>query len=50
MELITDHMPEMTEEELNEALSLAIYESNKYGLTGVHDAGCPKSEIDFYKK
>lgn len=50
MWLVEDHIPEYDEETLLQALEMAIHECNRLGLTSVHDAGIPKSEIELFKK
>lgn len=49
MDLIDDKVPDPSAEEYARALQLAIAECNKYGLTGVHEAGIKREEVDRYK-
>jgi predicted amidohydrolase YtcJ len=49
MSLVFRFLPPPTEKETEEAITLAIHECLKHGLTGVHDMGVDKSEIGVYK-
>lgn len=50
MVLIYAYVPPYDDATLMDALTLAIHECNKFGLTGVHDAGVSKNDIDFFKR
>lgn len=50
MDLIERHVPDSTESHRREAVSLAIGECAKYGLTSVHEAGVSGSQIELYKR
>jgi len=50
MWLVEEFIPPISLQKKRTALSMAIYECNKNGLTGVHDAGVKKSDIDFFKR
>ncbi len=50
MSIISDEVPEPSEEELDRALELALDETAKYGLTGVHDAGVDRETIVRYQR
>ncbi|HWP82688.1 MAG TPA: amidohydrolase [Bacteroidota bacterium] len=50
MQLITDHLPSLSEKEAEQALELAIQECLSYGLTSVHDMGVSNSEIKLYRR
>lgn len=39
MGLVEKYQPEPSDEEIHARIQLAIKECNKFGLTGVHDAG-----------
>jgi predicted amidohydrolase YtcJ len=43
-------IPERTDQEIREAIVAAIAEANKWGLTGVHDAGVGPSTIDLFEE
>lgn len=43
-------IPERSDHEMREAILAAIAEANKWGLTGVHDAGVAPSTIDLYEE
>jgi predicted amidohydrolase YtcJ len=49
-ELIERAIPSSSLAQLNEAVIGAIAEANKWGLTGIHDAGEPRSVIEIYEK
>ena len=50
MSIIESEVPETSEEQLGQALELAIEETKKYGLTGVHEAGIDRSTAERYQK
>jgi hypothetical protein len=50
MELISNHLPPLSEEEAEQAIDLAIRECLSYGLTSVHDMGVTIAEIELYRK
>ncbi len=47
--LVSRHIPPESVQARREAVSLAIRECLKYGLTSVHDAGVSGADIDLYK-
>jgi predicted amidohydrolase YtcJ len=49
MSLISRFLPPPSEKETKEAITLAIQECLKHGLTGIHDMGVDKQGIDVYK-
>jgi predicted amidohydrolase YtcJ len=50
MSLITQHIPENTEESDEEALSLALQACLKNGITSFHDAGASRENIALFQK
>lgn len=50
MGLIERVVPPMTKDELRNTVLAAIKETNRWGLTGVHDAGVPTRIIDVYEE
>lgn len=50
MRLVEEDVPEIGPAELRRGLRLALAETAKYGLTGVHDAGISTEDIRLYKK
>ncbi|MDQ7039945.1 MAG: amidohydrolase [Rhodothermus sp.] len=50
MDLIASYIPPPTEAELEEALRRAVAEANRFGLTGVHDAGVGLATIRRYQQ
>ncbi|MCI0706832.1 MAG: amidohydrolase [Ignavibacteriae bacterium] len=50
MQLIRQHLPPLSEEELIEAASIAAQECASLGLTSVHDMGVDSEEIAVYQK
>ncbi|SHK72433.1 amidohydrolase [Rhodothermus profundi] len=50
MDLIARHIPPPSEAELDEALRRAVAEANRFGLTGVHDAGTSLATIRRYQQ
>ncbi len=50
MALIARHIPPPSEAELEEALRRAVAEANRFGLTGVHDAGVSLKTIQRYRR
>jgi len=50
MGLIFKVIPPLTKEQEKQALMAAIAEANKWGLTGVHDAGASRSTIELYEE
>ncbi|MCX6142722.1 MAG: amidohydrolase [Ignavibacteriales bacterium] len=49
MSLVSRFLPPPSVKETEEAITLAIQECLKHGLTGMHDMGVDKQEIDVYK-
>ncbi|HUO50892.1 MAG TPA: amidohydrolase family protein, partial [Gemmatimonadaceae bacterium] len=49
-ELIYRAVPPMTREQEKAALQAAVAEANRWGLTGVHDAGESRATIDVYEE
>ena len=47
--LVSKVLPPPSVKEMEEAISLAIQECLKHGMTGMHDMGVEKREIDVYK-
>ncbi|HET7275448.1 MAG TPA: amidohydrolase, partial [Longimicrobiaceae bacterium] len=47
--LVGRHVPDATEEQTREAILAAIAEANRWGLTGIHDAGASRETIDIYE-
>ncbi len=50
MDIIGEAVPPPSEAELDRGLALALEETAKYGLTGVHDAGADLETIDRYQR
>ncbi len=50
MNMVRQHIPPWTEEQILEGMILANEDCLSVGLTGVHDAGAGKSTIDLIKK
>lgn len=50
MPFISQHQPETTDAEREQALQLAIAAMNEHGLTGIHDAGAPRSSIELFQR
>ncbi|HEX4383367.1 MAG TPA: amidohydrolase [Myxococcales bacterium] len=50
MELVSRAIPPLTHDELASTLTLAVAEANKWGLTGVHDAGEPRDVLDVFEE
>lgn len=50
MDIIEDAVPPPSEAELDRGLELALEETARYGLTGVHDAGADLETIDRYQR
>lgn len=50
MGIVEQKVPEPSDAELDRALDLALQETAKYGLTGVHDAGASRSTIQRYQR
>jgi predicted amidohydrolase YtcJ len=48
--LLERAVPEPTKEETKAAVLAAIAESNRWGLTGLHDAGASRATIDIYEE
>lgn len=48
--LVEQHVPNWTNEEADQALTLAMQEAAEVGLTGIHDAGVSMNTIDRYKR
>lgn len=49
IELVTKVMPAPTEDELRDAVTRAIAELQRWGLTGIHDAGVTRDVIAVYE-
>lgn len=49
IDLVTKVMPAPTEDELRDAVGRAVAELQRWGLTGIHDAGVPRSVIAVYE-
>ena len=49
-DLIGNVIPDPTDEEILEAMRLAVTETARVGLTGVHDAGATKDVISLYQQ
>jgi predicted amidohydrolase YtcJ len=47
--LVTRHVPPVSEETLKQATVAAIAEANRWGLTGLHDAGESRQTIDIFE-
>ncbi|MBL4642390.1 MAG: amidohydrolase [Flavobacteriaceae bacterium] len=50
MNLVIQHIPKDSEAAIKRKYLLAVKECNKYGLTGIHEAGVSTDKIDLYKK
>ena len=50
MDLIASHLPQLSDDEANAAMNLAIQECLKYGITSVHDMGVEMREIELMKR
>jgi predicted amidohydrolase YtcJ len=50
MSLVDRVMPPMTHDEMKSATLAAIAESNRYGLTGLHDPGEPEQVLDVFEE
>lgn len=50
MEIVDRHVPPPTEAQREEALRLALAETARYGLTGVHDAGIDTADVALYRR
>ena len=48
--LVTQAIPRMTRDETRAALKAAAAEMNRWGITGIHDAGAPRATIDLYEE
>jgi predicted amidohydrolase YtcJ len=48
--LVEQHMPALSQEELDQALTLAMQEAAEVGLTGIHDAGVDQATIQRYQR
>lgn len=48
--LVDRHVPGLSDEERIEALKLALEETTRFGLTGVHDAGIGIDDIQLYHR
>ena len=48
-QLVTRAIPALTRDETRAALKAAAAEMNRWGITGIHDAGAPRSTIDLYE-
>jgi predicted amidohydrolase YtcJ len=49
MGLVSRTIPAMTRDEIRAATLAAIREANRWGLTGIHDAGVERTTIDVYE-
>ena len=49
IDLVTKVMPAPTQDELRDAVTRAIAELQRWGLTGIHDAGVPRDVIAVYE-
>lgn len=49
MELVSKHLPGLSDQEATEAIQLALHECLQYGITTVHDMGVDAREIALYK-
>lgn len=50
MDLVEEHVPPLTDEQYAEALRLALRETARYGITGIHDAGISLRDIRLYQR
>jgi predicted amidohydrolase YtcJ len=50
MGLLERVVPSMSHDEMKNATLAAITEANKYGITGLHDAGEPKAVLDVFEE
>ena len=50
MGIVGQEVPDPSDAELDRALELALQETAKYGLTGVHDAGADRATIQRYQR
>ena len=50
MDIVSSKIPAPDKAEIRAAVLAAIAESNRYGLTGVHDAGVAREVIDVYEE
>jgi predicted amidohydrolase YtcJ len=50
MGIVGQEVPDPSDAELDRVLDLALQETAKYGLTGVHDAGANRSTIQRYQR
>lgn len=50
MGIVGQHIPPPGQEELEQALRLALRETARYGITSVHDAGIDLKMIDVYRR
>ncbi len=50
MALVERIVPPLSHDEMKSATLAAIAESNKYGLTGLHDAGEPRAVLDVFEE
>lgn len=50
MDLVSRRIPDATEAQRRAATLAAIAEANRWGLTGIHDAGVPRPVIDTYER
>ncbi|PEN11295.1 amidohydrolase [Longibacter salinarum] len=48
--IITSEIPEYSEDRLDEALTRALDQTTRYGLTSVHDAGVTRADVDRYQR
>jgi predicted amidohydrolase YtcJ len=50
MDLVSKHLPELSDQEATEAIQLALRECLRYGITTVHDMGVDARDIALYKQ
>ena len=50
MDLVRSKIPAATKDEIRSAVLAAVAETNRWGLTGVHDAGVNRAVIDVYEE
>ncbi len=50
MDLVSRRIPPLSEAQIEAAVRRAIAEANRWGLTGIHDAGVERRVIDVYER
>ncbi|WP_456425991.1 amidohydrolase [Rhodocaloribacter sp.] len=50
MGIVGQHVPPLTDEQLDEALRRAIGETKRFGLTSVHEAGVDRATVERYRR